>query len=115
MKLYELTMALCERLESKDPKLVQLARASWNPTQGSLEGGLAEQILDHIKNMLSSCDNKLKRDAYNEIAQAEGLGQIDEGEVDFDLWIHEALLDPVIGMLMNVEDDSQSPSRRCIH
>jgi hypothetical protein len=32
MKLYELTMALCQTLELMDPKLLQRARTSWNPS-----------------------------------------------------------------------------------
>lgn len=86
-----------------NPELIRRARASWNSAQGRLDGVIAGQMLDQIKNILPHIDDNLKRDAYNEIADAEELGRIDEEEVNVDLWINEALLDPVIDMLIDVE------------
>ena len=100
MKLYELIMMLCERLELMDQQLLWRARASWNPGCGTLDGNLAGQLLDRIRIVLPSIDDDLKRNAYNEIADAEGLDRIEEAEVDFDLSIYESLLDQVIDMLM---------------
>ena len=100
MKLCELVMALCQRLELTDPQLLQRARASWNPDNESLDGCIAELILDQIRSVLPKFDDGLKRYAYNEIADSEGLNRIDQDDTDFDSWIHEALLDPVIDMLM---------------
>ena len=103
MKLYELVMALCQRLELTDPQLVQQARDSWNPDNESLNGHIAGLILDQIRIILPTFDDDLKRDAYNEIADSEGLSRIEQDEVDFDSWIHEALLDPVIEMLVELD------------
>ena len=103
MKLYELVMALCQRLELTDPQLVQRARESWNPDNESLDGRIAGLILDQIRNILPTFDDDLKRAAYNEIADSEGLDRIEQDDTDFDSWIHESLLDPVIDMLMELD------------
>jgi hypothetical protein len=108
MKLYELTTALCAQIEVISPELIQQVHASYNSVDGSMDWAIAEQILDHIKTILPNIDDALKRDAYNEIADAENLSRIEEDEVDFDSWIHEALLEPVIEMLVNVEGESYS-------
>jgi hypothetical protein len=76
MKLYELTMALCQTLELMDPKLLQRARTSWNPSHRSLNGDLAEQILNRIRIALPTFNDDLKRNAYNEIADFEGLDRM---------------------------------------
>ncbi|MFZ4538538.1 hypothetical protein [Propionivibrio sp.] len=115
MRLYELTMALCARLEVLNPDLVRRARASWDPGHGMLDGAIAGQMLDHIKNILPYIDDNLKRDAYNEIADAEELGRIDEDEVNFDLWISDALLDPVINMLIDVESSDNLAQKGLMH
>ena len=104
MRLHELTMALCARLEVICPELIKHGRVSYKPDHGTIDGAIAEQMLDRIKSILPCIDDALKRDAYNEIADAEELSRIEEDEVNFDLWIHDALLDPVIGMLINVEE-----------
>ncbi len=94
-------MALCEKIELIDSELIKRVRASWNPSHGSLNGDIAEQLLDRIESVLPSFTDDLKRTAYNEIADAEGLGRIEEAEGDFDSRICESLLDPVIDMLMD--------------
>jgi len=115
MKLYELTMALCAMLEVLNPEFVRRARESWNPGHGSLDGAIAGQMLDHIKKILPYIDDNLKRDAYNEIADAEKLGRIDEDEVNLDLSINEALLDPVIDMLIDAENGDNLARKGPIH
>ncbi len=115
MRLCELTMVLCEKLESINPELIRRARSSWNPSHGSLNGDLAGQIMDLIRIALPSFSDDLKRDAYNEIADAEELERIDVDEVNFDSWIHEALLPPVIEMLMEAEGGDNFPAQRSLH
>jgi hypothetical protein len=115
MRFYELVTALSAKLESTDAELIRRARASWNPRQGSLDGDFAGQIMDRMRIALPSFSDDLKRDAYNEIADAEGLDRIDADEVNFDSWIHEALLDPVIEMLMETEGGDNFPAQRSLH
>lgn len=86
-----------------DPQLLQRARASWNPGHQSLDGQIAQQILDQIRIALPTFNNDLKRDAYNEIADSEGLDRVDPTDADFDSWICEAFLDPVIDMLIELD------------
>ena len=114
-KLYELVAALCVKLEHLNPELIQRARASWNPNYGTLNGDLAGQILEHIGSILSLFDDDIKRSAYNEIADSEGLVRIDKDRVGFDSWICESLLDPVIDMLMGAEREDNSSKRRSLH
>lgn len=115
MKLYELAMALCEKLELIDPDLIKRARASWDPTCSSMDGVLAEQIHDRIKLILPSFDNELKRKAYNEIADADEMSRVDEDENEFDWRISDALLGPVIDMLMEAEGGDEFPAQRSLH
>lgn len=115
MKLYELTMALCGELESMDPTLIQRARASWNPNHRSLNGGLADQILDRIRTALPTFNDDLKRDAYNEIADSEGLDRVEQDELGLDSMIPEALLDPVIDMLMELEGGGSRSQQFYVH
>jgi hypothetical protein len=60
-------------------------------------------ILDQIRIPLPTFDDDLKRDAYNEIADSEGLARIEQDEADFDSWIDEALLGPAIDMLVELD------------
>ena len=103
MKLYELVSQLCLRLESTDSELVNRARASWNPNSGALDGNLASMILNRIKSLLPAFDVDYKCDAYNELANSEGLDRVENDMIGLDSWIAEALLDPVVAMLMAAE------------
>jgi len=102
-KLFELISALCVRLEFEYPELILSVRASWNTDYGSLDGDLAYQILGHLKNILPSFDDNIKRKAYNELADLEGLDRIEADEDDFDSWVCEAFLDLVINMLIKIK------------
>lgn len=73
-------------------------------------------LIGHSTNFgaFSSFADDLKRDAYNEMADAEKLGRLTDGEVNFDYRIVDALLDPVLEMLLR-ENDVNRPSRNILH
>lgn len=114
MKLHKLVSELCMKLELSDPELLRRAEASWNPEYGSLDGSLVDRPLNQLRSILPSFADDLKRDAYNEMADAEKLGRLTDGEVDFDYRIVDALLDPVLEMLLR-ENDVNRPSRNILH
>ena len=77
-------------LELGFPNLIERARASWNPSFESLDGIVVEQIRDQIRIALPTFHDDLKRAAYNEIADSEGLGRIEPTQVNFDFWITDS-------------------------
>lgn len=115
MKLYELVSQLCLRLEFNDSELVSRARASWNPNSGSLDGNFADSIHNRIKSLLPAFDMDYKCDAYNELADSEGLARVENDIVGLDSWISDALLDPVIAMLTATEDGDSPTTLGRLH
>ena len=115
MKLYELVSQLCLRLESTDSELVSRARASWNPNSSALDGNLASLILNRIKSLLPAFDVDYKCDAYNELADSEGLDRVENDMIGLDSWISDALLDPVLAMLTAAEDGDNPTTLGRLH
>lgn len=76
---------------------------------------LAEQILNHMTSILPSFDDDLKRAAYNEIAESEGLAPMSENTMHLDFFIRDSLLEPVIEMIIEGAAGSNVSKNNSVH
>lgn len=107
MALDALIEGLSELVEREHPDVAQGLRDTWNPHDGTLDGRWVSELQQRILPLLGRFADLNKVEAYNEIADAEGLGRLDENSQDIDFWIHDAFINEVIDRLV----ETDSPNR----
>jgi hypothetical protein len=103
MALDAMIDGLSQLVEREHPDVAQGLRDTWNPRNGTLDGRWVSELQQRIPSLLGRFSDLEKVKAYNEMADAEGLGRLDESSQDIDFWIHDAFINEVIGRLVETD------------
>ena len=103
MFLDEMIDKLADLAKAERPDVVAGLRETFDPQWGTFDGHWASQLENVILDLLSRFSEPDKIEAYNELADAEGLGRVDADQQNIDLWIHESFMDPVLERLFKTD------------
>jgi len=95
-------------IEREHTEIARGLRDTWNPHAGTLSGHWVSELQRQILSLLSRFADSDKIEAYNEIADAEGLSRLDENDQDVDFWIYEAFINQVIDRLVETDPKKKS-------
>jgi hypothetical protein len=109
MMLEDLIDKLADMIEAERPDLAGGLRKTSDMRRGTFDGHLVLQLENIILADLSRFPDQDKIEAYNEIADAEGLSRLGEKDQDIDYWIYQSFIDPVLFRLMKTNLQGNLP------
>jgi len=102
MLLDELIDKLAGLIEAERPDVVSVLRKTADLRFGTFDGHWVSQLEKSILTLLTRFSDGDKIEAYNELADAEGISRLDDDDQDIDFWIYQSFIDPVLDNLMTI-------------